>query len=167
MVALQIHDVGSLLNQMLKGNLFDHFLLLEASVTQAFSATIDGTLQPGFYSEEECRELGLEGFSHIPFARVRPLCLDLIKGNRKPESFRFVFMLSPENQAGTVAHSGTGFRTEDISGLFLNLTYKNETLICTTGVSYRSFSMDKSLEREWDRLAALFFKQHDISVTEI
>ncbi len=166
MVALQISEVGTLLNQMLKGDLFDHFLLREASVSQAFTAAIDGALCPGFYSEEECRELGLTGLSYIPFARVKPLCLDLIKGSRKPDSFRFVFLLSPENQAATIARSGTAFRTEDISGLFLNLTYKNEALICTTGISYRTFTMDKSLEREWDRLAALFFKQHGIAVTE-
>ncbi len=166
MVAFQISEVGSLLNQMLKGDLFDRFLLREASVSQAFTATIDGTLKPGFYSEEECAELGLDGLAYIPFARVRPLCLDLIKGNRKPDAFRFVFLLSPENQASTIAHTGTSFRSEDIGGLFLNLTYKNEALVCTTGISYRTFSMDKSLEQEWDRLAVLFFRQHGIAVQE-
>ncbi len=166
MVALQISEVGTLLNQMLKGDLFDRFLLREASVSQAFTTTIDGTIKPDFYSEEECRALGLSGLSYIPFARVRPLCLDLIKGSRKPDSFRFVFLLSPENQASTITRSGTAFRSEDISGLFLNLTYKNEILTCTTGISYRTFSMDRSLEQEWDRLAALFFKQHGIAVSE-
>ncbi len=167
MVAFQISEVGSLLNQMLKGDLFDRFLLREASVSQAFTATIDGTLRPGFYSEDECRELGLEGLTYIPFARVRPFCLDLIKGSRKPDSFKFVFLLSPENQAATIDRSGAPFRSEDISGMFLNLSYKNETLICTTGISYRTFSLDKTLESEWDRMAALFFRQHGIAVTEI
>ncbi len=167
MVALQINDVGTLLNQMLKGDMFDRFLLREASVSQSYTASIDGTLRPGFYSEEECRQLGLTGFSFIPFARVRPLCLDLIKGSRKPESFRFVFLLSPENQAATIAGSGTSFRSEDIGWLFLNLTYKDEILVCTTGISYLTFSMDKSLEAEWDRLAGLFFRRHGITVTEL
>ncbi len=167
MVALQISEVGTLLNQMLKGELFDRFLLREATVSQAFAATIDGTLKPGFYSEEECRELGLAGLAYIPFARVRPLCLDLIKGSRKPDSFKFVFMLSPENQAATIERSGASFRSEDISGMFMNLSYKNEALICTTGISYRTFSPDKTLEAEWDRMAALFFRQHGIAVTEM
>jgi len=167
MVALQIDEIGTLLNQMLKGDLFDNFLLREASVSQAFTTEIDGMISPGFYSEEELAELDLTGLSYLPFSRVRPLCLDLIKGPRKPASFRFVFLLSPENQAATIAQADTGIRTEDITGLFLNLNYKKDALICTTGISYRTFLTDRSLEAEWDRLAALFLKQHKIPFTEI
>lgn len=167
MTALQILDIGPLLNRMLKGNMFDRFLLREATVSGAFRTDIDGTLCSGFYSKEECRQLGLDGLRFIPFSHVRPLCLDLIKGNRKPEAFRFVFLLSPEHQTGTIARSGSSFRTEDVTGMFLNLNYKNEMLTCTTGISYRVFSPDKSLEKEWDRLAALFFRQHGITVSEI
>ncbi len=167
MVAFQIEEVGTLLNQMLKGDLFDHFLLREASVSQGYTATIDGTLRPEFYSEEERTSLGLTGLSCLPFERVRPVCLALLKGNKKPESFRFVFLLSPGNQENTIAGSGTSFRTEDITGMFLNLNYKNNTLLCTTGISYRTFSLDKSLEAEWDRLVPLFFRQHGIAVTEV
>ncbi len=167
MVALQIEEVGTLLNKMLKGDLFDRFLLREASISQGYTATIDGTLRPGFYTEEECSALGLTGLSYLPFAQVRPVCLDLMKGSKKPESFRFVFLLSPENQASTIAASGASYQTEDITGLFLNLNYKNGALLCTTGISYRTFSLDKSLETEWDRMVALFFRQHGIAVTEV
>ncbi|MCD7921090.1 MAG: DUF5721 family protein [Clostridiales bacterium] len=166
MTAMQIHDIGPLLNQMLKGNMFDHFLLREASVSHAFQTDIDGTLNSRFYSEEECRQLGLSGLRFIPFSHVRPLCLDLIKGNRKPDAFRFVFLLSPEHQANTVARAGSVFQMEDITGMFLNLNYKNEILTCTTGISYRIFSPDKTLEKEWDRVAALFFRRHGIAVSE-
>ncbi len=167
MTAIQIHDIGSLLNQMLKGTMFDHFLLREASVSQAFQTDIDGTLSPRFYSEEECRQLGLTGLRFIPFSHVRPLCLDLIKGSRKPDAFRFVFLLSPAHQANTIARSGSSFRAEDVTGMFLNLSYKNDILTCTTGISYRIFSPDKSLEQEWDRLAAVFFRQHHIAISEM
>ncbi len=167
MVALTIHDIGALMNKMLKGEMFDHFLLQEASVSQAFSVTIDGTVHPEFYSAEDEEASALADLSYIPFSRVRPLCLDLIRGKRKPNSFRFVFLLSPDNQAATLERSGTSFRTEDISGMFLNLSYRNETLTCTTGISYRTFSMDRSLEAEWDHMAAMFFRQHDIAVSEV
>ncbi len=166
MVALAINDISALMNEMLKGEMFDHFLLREASVSQAFSATIDGTLRPEFYSGEE-DAADLTDLSYIPFSRVRPLCLDLIRGRHRPDAFRFVFLLSPDNQAATIERSGTPFCTEDISGMFLNLNYRNETLTCTTGISYRTFSMDRSLEAEWDRMAALFFRQHGITVSEV
>lgn len=167
MTVFQIEEIGSLLNQMLKGTMFDPFLLQEASISQAFRTDIDGTLRTQFYSDEELRQRGLSGLRFLPFSHVRPFCLSLIRGNRKPESFRFVFLLSPQNQARTIARTGSSFHTEDITGMFLNLSYKNEILTCTTGISYRIFSPDQSLEKEWDRMAILFFRRHGITVTEL
>ncbi len=164
MVAFQIEEIGSVLNQMLTGTMFDTFLLKEATISQGWDTHIDGAIKEDFYSEEEKQQLQLEGLRFIPFSFVRPFCLNLMKGNRMPDAFRFVFLHSPKNQASTISHAGSHFSPEDITGLFLHLTYKNGTLTCTTGVSYRVFSMDKSLEQEWDRLVALFFKQHGIAV---
>ncbi|MCD8217269.1 MAG: DUF5721 family protein [Clostridiales bacterium] len=167
MIALQITEIGSLMNQMLKGNMFDSFLLKEASVSQAFETTIDGTIRSSFYSEEESEQLGLSGLKYIPFSHVCPHCLNLLKGSRMPDAFRFVFLLSPQNQANTINRAGCGFRPEDITGLFLNLIYKNNSLVCTTGISYRVFSMNKSLEAEWDRMVRAFFRKHGIAVSEL
>ena len=167
MTALQIIDIGPTLNRMLKGDMFDHFLLKEASISAAFTTTIDGVISDSFFSAEEKEKLELLGLSYIPFSFVRPICLDLMKGSRKPTAFRFQFLLSPQSQAKTVKQSGSSFQPTDISGLFLTLTYKNDTLVCTTGISYKVFSADKSLENEWDRLAAVFFKQNGIAVSKL
>lgn len=167
MVALEINEIGVLINQLLRGGMFDNFLLQEAVISQAFDYTIDGTLNGDYYSEEEYEQLGLSGLKYIPFSHVRSICLEMIKGKRKPGYFKFVFLLSPKNQASTIIRSGSSFRPEDVTGMFLNLIYKNDILTCTTGISYRIFSLDKTLEKEWDRMVTLFFKQHGIAVEEI
>ena len=41
-------------------------------------------------------------------------------------------------------------RAEDIQGLYLNFHYDGTTLQCITGTSMHTFTMDKTLEREWD-----------------
>ena len=46
--------------------------------------------------------------------------------------------------------------------MFLNLKYQDQKLTCITGISYRVFSMDKSLEQEWDRLVTVFFRNNKI-----
>ncbi len=167
MVALEITEIGVLLQQMLKGTLFDHFLLQEAVISTVCEHQIDGRITENYYTEEEASQAGLTGCSYTPFSLLRPVCLEIMKGRRKPPFFKFVFLLSPENQKKTVLHSGSAYRPEDVSGMFLNLIYKNGRLTCTTGVSYHIFSLDKSLEQEWDRLAAVFFRQHGIPVEAI
>lgn len=162
MVALQITEIGTFMNSMLKDGLFDHFLLQEASVNREITYTIDGTVTPGYYDEEELSEAGLSGVKYIPFGRIRAHCFELMRGKKKPVSFKFVLRLSPDNQRRTLEKTGSSFRPGDIGAMFLNLTYKNGALVCTTGISYKLFSTDKTLEREWDRLVTVFFRQHGI-----
>lgn len=167
MIALQITDLGIFMNSLLKGAMFDHFLLQEATITQAISYTIDGALNKDYYSEDELEEMGLTNASCLPFSYIRPVCFELLKGKKKPGYFKFVFLLSPENQANTIARSGSSFNSEDISAMYLNLTYKNNILTCTTGISYKLFSLDKTLEQEWDRLVKIFFRQNKIDVEQV
>ena len=55
----------------------------------------------------------------------------------------------------------------DITGVFLNIRFQNQQLTLTTGISYRIFSVDKTLDNEWDRLVKQFLKQHEIAFEEL
>jgi hypothetical protein len=103
----------------------------------------------------------------LPFSMLRSNCFDLIKGKRTPASFRFVFLLSPENLKNTLASVSSSYTPEDITGIYLNIKYQNQLLTLTTGISYRIFSTDKSLEKEWDRLVLRFLLQHNITWEEL
>lgn len=162
MLAIHLVDIKDFMHKLLCTELFDHFLLPEATVSTFVDYFIDGHLNPDFFSpEDEGYEL-LAQTSIAPFSMLRPICYQFIRGNRTPLSFKFIFQLSPENQRRTLEQSGYGFRPEDIAGMFLNLRYQDKQLTCTTGISYRIFSMDKSLEQEWNRLVTIFFKNNRI-----
>lgn len=162
MIALQITDIGLFMNRLLKDGIFDHFLLQEAVVAQAVTYHIDGTVNTDFFDENEGMPAGMSGLKYIPFERVRPICFELIRGKKKPGYFKFVFLLSPENQKNTVERSGSSFQDGDITAMYINLIYRNNALLCTTGIACRLFSLDKTLDREWNRLVQVFFKQHGI-----
>ncbi len=162
MTAFELVDVKNFMHQLLMTDLMDHFLLPEATITTYVSHTIDGHLHPEFFTPEDEAYEQLSQLSVAPFSRLRPTCYGLMKGQRTPLSFQFVFQLSPQNQQRTIERSGCNFRTEDILGMFLHLKYQDKRLLCTTGISYRAFTLDKSLEQEWDRLVGLFFKNHQI-----
>ena len=85
----------------------------------------------------------------------------------KTDTFLFLslfFLLSPDNLSRTLASMQTPFTPQDVTGMFLNLKFQNGNLMLTTGVSYRIFSTDKSLEHEWDRLVEIFLKNHNIVI---
>lgn len=167
MIALQILEIRDFMNKFLLSDIFDHFLLQEAMIASDAVWSLDGKLQDGFYSQEELIEQGLAGFAFLPFGNMRARCFDLIKGRRTPACFKFVLLLSPENLNRTLTKLHSSFSASDISGMFLNLKFQNRQLIVTSGVSYRIFSMDKSLEHEWDNLVRQFFKKHQITFLEV
>ena len=86
----------------------------------------------------------------------------MIRGRHTPLYLKFVFLLSPSNAKKTILSSDTGFGPDDISGIFLNLTFRDGQMVLTTGVSYRTFTTDHSFDIAWDTLAARFLTNHGL-----
>ncbi len=167
MIALELTDVKDFMNKLLRSDTFDHFLLQEAAIINGASFVIDGHVNQSFYTESEIEELGITGYRIMPFSMLRQQCFDLIKGKKTPTSFKFVFLLSPENLERTLSSLQSSFTINDITGVFLNLKFQNQLLTLTTGISYNIFSPDKSLENEWDQLVRRFLAQHEIDFEEL
>jgi len=167
MIALELTDVKDFMNKLLRSATFDHFLLQEAVITSGATYTINGQITKGFYSEEELKELQLEGCRFLPFSMLKTNCFDLIKGKKTPSAFRFVFLLSPENMQKTLNAVGSSYKPSDVTGMYINLKYQNQLLSLPTGIAYNIFSTDKSLENEWDKMVVKFLKQHEIAYEEI
>ncbi|MCI5494459.1 MAG: DUF5721 family protein [Lachnospiraceae bacterium] len=163
MKVFEITNVKDFMNKLLCSDLFDHFLLSEAVIQGKVTYTIDGHLTKDFYTEEERIAEGLDSLSCIPFSMLRTNCYDLIKGKKTPVSFRFIFMLSPDNLRRTLQSTNSSFTENDLNGVFINIRFSDCTLTCTTGVSYRTFSLDHSFEESWDSLVGKFLSSHDIS----
>lgn len=167
MLALNILEIRNFMNKLLLGDTFGHFLLQEAVIQSDITWAIDGKLNQDFYSSDELEIENLSGMTFLPFEKVRSRCFDLIKGKRTPSYFKFILLLSQENLARTLAKTGSSFTPADITGMFWNIKFQNGQLTLTTGVSYRIFSTDKSLEHEWDRLTKRFLQNHTIRFEEL
>ena len=167
MIALELNDIKDFMNKLLRSEVFDHFLLQEATITSSATYTINGQITKGFYSEEEMEELHLTGCRFLPFSMLKGNCFDLIKGKKTPSAFRFVFLLSPTNMEKTLRAVGSSFQPTEVTGMYINLKYQNQLLSLTTGIAYNVFSTDKTLETEWDKMVVKFLKQHEIAFEEI
>ena len=162
MKAFYMKDQKHFMNQLLKSELFDHFLLAEATIHGAVSYQIDGHVNRDFYDADELAAITADGSEYLPFSYLRPVFFELIRGRHTPLYLKFVFLLSPSNAKKTILSSDTGFGPDDISGIFLNLTFRDGQMVLTTGVSYRTFTTDHSFDIAWDTLAARFLTNHGL-----
>jgi len=167
MISIELTEIKDFMNKLLRTDLFDHFLLSEASITNAVNYTINGHLNTSFFSTDELEERNLTGLDAAPFSMLRNNCFELMKGKSTPFYFHFIFMLSPSNLKNTLEHIKSPFQVSDIAGAYINIRFQNQKLTCTTGVSYQIFSMDRSFEHEWDELVLKFLKNHEISFDAI
>jgi hypothetical protein len=167
MIALHIKELKNFMDKLLRSDLFHHFLLEEAVICSGGTYTVDGHINRDFFTGDDETLMRLEGLDCLPFSMLQPLCFSMIKGAKPPISFQFTFKLSPENQKNTLHALESVFTQSDINGLYLNFRFQSGQLLCTPAISYRSFSLDHSLDRQWDELTKKFLLRHEIAFDEM
>lgn len=164
MIALKAKDVKAFTSKLFVKEDFDQFLVKEVQIVTYNSFVIDGHIRHGYFTDEEREEKKLGEFS--PWSLLRPVCFSLIKGKKLPESFQIVLQLPERNVERFAASAGAGIDSSQIKGLYLNIRYEDGALYCVTGTSLAFFTMDKTLENEWDSAVRKFMLAHQLPCTE-
>ncbi len=164
MIALKIEDLKGFTSGLFIGEVFDGWLLREASIITFNAFSIDGRIRRGYFTEQEAEESRIGELS--PWRLVRPICYSLIRGKRLPESFRITLQLPIDMVEDFLQSVHPQFRAEQVGGLYLNIRYEEQALRCVTGVSLNIFTMDKRIEQGWDGEVKRFLKEKGIAYTE-
>lgn len=156
MIAFALTNIKDFMSHLLLSDTFDHFAFIEGEVVTFNTFRIDGFIQKEFFdSDAEVPE-------YSPWKNVRDYCFSLIKGKRTPLSFRFIFSLSGKNIERLIAQNSLPADPQNVQGLYLNIHYDGTNLSCVTGTSFKTFTMDKTLEHAWDEMVEKFFVQKGI-----
>ena len=162
MIALSIIDVKDFMNKLLIGEVFDRFFLVEASVTTFNTFTIDGRLQQDFFDTDTVAMHKSNSIEYSLWRDVKPYCFSVIRGRRTPLNFRIVLQLSHKQTQQILNPSFPDGSVPDCR-FCLNLQYRNDSLLCTTGGSYTSFCLDKRPEHLWDEIIRKFLSGQHIA----
>lgn len=155
MIILTLKQKAFMSHLLLKPT-FDKFSLIEGEITTFNKFTIDGFIRKEFYEEAPDKT-----YSH--WKDLREFCFDIIRGKRTPLNFKFILSLSPENFEDFLnSQQLNDYTPQDIQGLYLNIKYDGTTLQCITGISLKTFTMDKAPEEAWDKYVRVFFAETGI-----
>ena len=161
MLSIHILDVKEFMNHLLTKDTFHPFYLWEASLKTAVTYHIDGHLNREFFNSDELSDLS--DSDYISWSQIEPTVFSLIKGNKTPLSMKLILMLSGSNIDRLLTKYNLPLSRENINGLFFNIHYDGTHLSCTTGVSYRTFMMDKRLEAVFDENMQAYLKHYQIA----
>lgn len=149
-------DTKTCMSHLLLKDTFDSLSLIEGEITTYNKFSIDGHIHKDFFEDAPDRD-----YSY--WHELRSYCLSLIKGKRTPLGFKFILSLGKEKFTGFLTENGLTFQPGDIQGLYMNLRYDGTRLVCVTGTSMKTFTMDKSLDEAWDRWVRTFFSDAGIT----
>ncbi|MCL2396923.1 MAG: DUF5721 family protein [Defluviitaleaceae bacterium] len=138
MIALSISDVKGFMVKLLKEDAFDGFLLK--------NATIDTFARFEIYAAES--------ETTAKWSDVRSYVFDVVKGNAAPKSIKIVL-------GGDTERTGI----ENAAALFINIHFENGKVNITTGLSKRSFSLDRTDDEKWDGMVMQFLDAAGIRYT--
>ena len=148
MYVLEIQKQRDLMQQLLMGSTFHEWQLREAAVTTYAAFHVDGTLQKEYYDKEALEEL--QGRECALWKEVQPYCFSLIKGQRTPLSFLFVFQPSVLVRQAFLQYSGLDSEALESFHFSLNCRFASGKMMITSGTSADTFTMDRTAEHAWD-----------------
>lgn len=167
MKAYKISDLKQFMNKLLLSEGFDYFLLEECTIITYNTFQVDGRIRKEFFDKEEQGDSSLCPYEFSLWKDMRPLCLQLIKGKRTPLSFKFVFLLLPEQMRKLLSSEGFDNSANLLKAFTLTIKYDGSLATLTTGISTTSFLMDKSPEQVWDKAFRKFMENRQIAWEEL
>ena len=157
MTALEITNIKTFMSAFLKDSVFFIFDFVEADITTFNHFHLDGFHQKEYFDEGE------NFAEYASWQQLQSISFDLIKGKKLPLSFKFVLRLNHEHSHLFLQKNNATDQEGQLQGLYLNIRYEQGTLMCISGTSFKSFSLDKSLETAWDREVMAFFTTQELN----
>lgn len=128
----------------------------------SIASTVSGN-KPNPDSSEEKKEKP----SFVTWKSVRPFCFSIVKGKHTPLAFKFVFYFPDNYVPAFCQRYQVPFDPNDAPGLCLNLKFDSTGLFLTTGISRRTFSLDRSADEAWDKYVEDRLKKIGIASEEV
>ncbi len=147
MLALNIVNTKEFMQYLFKDIIFDNLETREIKINTFVNFEINGTINKDFFNQEEIEK------KYCLWSEIKPYVFNIIKGKKLPKYIKIILSVREKN---------IPIISNNASSLFLNITFENNKILCITGSSQKTFSLDKSYQYNWDEYITNFFKKFNI-----
>lgn len=155
MKQFEIEDAGRFMSELLTKEKYDSFYLFEIRLKTKLDYYISGSINKEFFEGETAENM--PSGEYECWGNIKPMVYELIKGDKLPLGFKIILMFNRENITRLVEMNNLPINENDISALFLNVSYEKETLTVTTGTSIKIFTLDKTVDNVWDETVEKYY----------
>lgn len=151
MQSFEISNRKDFMAKLLKSDLFDTFEVREVIAHVAFKMVLDGKRNKEYFNDIN-EDSDVVHSEYLTWGDMRKHVYELMIGKKLPTYFKIILCTSKEK---------TIHLSPDVSTFYLNLTFKDNQVTCTTGTAYSGFTLDKSAETIWDERIKQFLFKYD------
>lgn len=149
MQSFEITNRKEFMAKLLKSDLFDGFEVREVVAHVAFKLILDGKRNKNYFDDID-RDPDTIYSEYLTWSEIRKHVYDLMSGQKLPTYFKIILSTNKDK---------TLQLSSDASTFYLNITFKDYQITCSTGTAYKDFTMDKSADQAWDeRIKHFLFK---------
>ena len=167
MLAIQIKDIKTFMSKLLSADTFDSFLLEEAQIHTFNTFTIDGYQNRDFYTKEELEDKELFPYEYSQWKDMKGICFQLIKGKKVPTFMKITLHKKPEEVHNLLVKEDALEYESVLKALVVTIKYDINGLMVTTGTSFSTFLMDKTVDKLWDKAFREFLTEQRIDFDEV
>ena len=145
------------MSKLLVQTVFDNFLLSELDVVTFNAFHINGKINRSWYDTDE-----LDTEEEYILEDLETLIKEL--HSNIPQ---LLYISVDENKERLLTRAGGEWKEKDISQFCLNMKYENGKMYLTTGVAYTIFTMNHTLQEQWDYDLKKYLKYYEIEYEEV
>lgn len=163
MQTIEVLDIKPFMMLLFQKTDLDSYEFISGEIRTDMTYSLDGHINKSFFSEEESEILELNQNTYLPWRIAKEKIFSIIKGKKTPSVLKIVLKLSEQKSSAFLETSGSSLGSNDIDAMFLNVLFQDNSLHITCGVSYKIFTMDKSLESELTNSILTLLKSNSIT----
>ena len=137
--------------KLLKSDLFENFEVREVIAHTAFKLVIDGKRNLNYFNDIQ-NDPDTVYTEYLSWSELRRHVNELMQGHTLPTYFKIILSTKAEK---------TQQLSPDASTFYLNITFKNNLITCSTGTAYKGFTLDKSADEIWDECIKKFLFKYE------
>lgn len=163
MQSINILDIKPFMQLLFQTNTLDSYQFVSATILTDMSYTLDGLANRSFFSEEELSTHDISDHGYLPWSLAKEKVFLLIKGKKTPSQLKIILKANENDTNQLLSSTKSTLKSNDIDGIFLNITFQENNLNVICGISYRIFTMEKELETEFTENIIALFKANNIT----
>lgn len=155
MKAFSVPEVKPFMTGLLSGDLFRGWELRNAELGLLSRIEIQGSINSDYWTDEEKKN---RTSPYLLWDEIQPKVRGLIQGGHTP-SFMNITLAVPPSRVPDIAQ-------DFVESFLINIRFEKGVLNLVTGVATKSFTMDKTPEHLWDEKVPVYFKAHQVLLTQ-